>query len=127
MEGALLLVVLAAFGLLVGTLSGLLGVGGGIFMVPFLVIVAGFGQQEAQATSLLVILPTAVIATRTLRAKGVGDLGAGMRIGVLGVLGSVLGALLALRLPGDVLRYGFAALLAVVAYRLIRDAVRWTP
>lgn len=123
MDGPALLVVLAAFGVAVGTLSGLLGVGGGIFMVPFLVIVAGFGQQEAQATSLLVILPTAIVATRTLRAKGVGDVGGALRIGVLGAAGSVLGALLALQLSGQALRLAFAALLVFVGTRLLRDGL----
>lgn len=124
MDGALLIAVLVVFGFAVGTLSGLLGVGGGIFMVPFLVIAAGFGQQEAQATSLLVVLPTAVVATRTLHAKGIGDVRGATRIGILGVVGSALGALLALELPGEVLRVCFAVLLVVVAVRLLRDASR---
>src|SRR3712207_7346366 len=53
--------------------SAVLGVGGGIFMVPALVLIGDFSQQEAQATSLLVIVPTAAVATWTLQKKGIGD------------------------------------------------------
>ncbi len=53
---------LVAFGAVAGVLAGLLGVGGGILLVPFLVLVVGMTQHEAEATSLLVILPTALAA-----------------------------------------------------------------
>lgn len=124
MDGPLFIVFLVAFGFGTGMLASLLGVGGGIFMVPMLVIVGDFSQQASQATSLLVILPTACVATWTLRRKGVGDAAAGLRIGVFGVAGAVVGALLALGLPGEVLRYAFAALLIVVGLRLLQDAWR---
>ena len=120
-----MIVGLIAFGLMSGMLAGLLGVGGGIFMVPFLVLVVGLGQQEAQATSLLVVLPTAAVATWSLNAKGVLDLGLAMRIGISGVLGSAAGAALALHLPGSVLRVCFAALLTFVGLKLLRDAARY--
>ena len=70
---AALFLFLIVFGLMTGVLSALLGVGGGIFMVPALVLVGGFSQQEAQATSLLVIVPTAIVATWALQQKGIGD------------------------------------------------------
>ena len=119
---AALFVFLVAFGYVIGVLSALLGVGGGIFMVPALVLVAGFEQQVAQATSLLVVLPTAVVATQRLQKAGLGDLRLSARIGVLGVIGSALGALLALHLSGEALRWAFAALLITVGVRLLADA-----
>jgi uncharacterized membrane protein YfcA len=100
----------------------LLGVGGGIFMVPALVLVADFSQQEAQATSLLVIVPTAAVATWALRKKGIGDVGLATKLGVLGVVGGVAGAAAALALSGDLLRYAFALLLCIVGARLLVDA-----
>lgn len=118
------LITLAGFGVLTGTLAGLLGVGGGIFMVPLLVIVCGLGQQEAQAVSLLVVLPTALIASRALHRKGVGDVRLGLRIGSIGVVGSVAASLVALALPGHALRLAFAALMVFVGIRLLRDARR---
>jgi uncharacterized membrane protein YfcA len=119
-----LILFLVAFGYLVGILSALLGVGGGIFMVPVLVLVADFGQQAAQATSLLVILPTAIVATRRLQRGGIGDARMSARIGVLGAAAGALGAWLALSLPGEVLRYVFSGLLVLVGARLLLDARR---
>lgn len=120
----LLLLALAAFGVLTGMLSGLLGVGGGIFMVPFLVLVVGLTQHQSQATSLLVVLPTAVVASWLLHRRGVGNLRVALRMGLIGMVGSIAGTLLALSLPGSVLRLIFAALMVVVGLRLLRDAAR---
>jgi uncharacterized protein len=117
-----LFVALIAVGAAAGVLAGLLGVGGGILLVPFLVLAVGMTQHEAEATSLLVILPTAVAASIALRRRSVGDLPVALMIGVVGAVGAVAGALLALSLPPDVLRAVFAVLLAIAGLRLIRDA-----
>jgi hypothetical protein len=117
-----LLIFLAAFGFLVGVLSAVLGVGGGIFMVPALVLLAGFTQQEAQATSLLVIVPTAALATWRLQKQDVGDLRLAAKLAPLGILGAVGGAAAALALSGETLRYAFALLLTIVGLRLLWDA-----
>jgi uncharacterized protein len=113
---------LIGVGAAAGVLAGLLGVGGGVLLVPFLVLAVGMTQHEAEATSLLVILPTAVAASIALRRRGVGDLPIALVIGVVGAFGGVAGALLALSLPADVLRAVFAVLLAIAGLRLIRDA-----
>jgi hypothetical protein len=73
-----------AFGFATGTVSGVLGVVGGVFVVPFLVLALGVEQQHAQATSLVMILPTAVVAVLTLRRRGVGDFRMTLRIGLVG-------------------------------------------
>jgi uncharacterized protein len=117
-----LFLALIGVGAAAGVLAGLLGVGGGILLVPFLVLAVGMTQHEAEATSLLVILPTAVAASVALRRRGLGDLPIALVIGIVGALGAVVGALLALSLPADVLRAVFAVLLAVAGLRLIRDA-----
>jgi hypothetical protein len=117
-----LFVALMGVGAAAGVLAGLLGVGGGILLVPFLVLAVGMTQHEAEATSLLVILPTAVAASIALRRRGVGDLPVALVIGVVGAVGAVAGALLALSLPADVLRAVFAVLLAIAGLRLIHDA-----
>ncbi len=117
-----LLVALVAVGAVAGMLAGLLGVGGGILLVPFLVLAMGFTQHEAEATSLLVILPTALAASVALRRRDVGDLPVALGLGTIGAAGAVVGALLALSLPADVLRLIFAALLALAGIRLVRDA-----
>jgi uncharacterized membrane protein YfcA len=92
-------------------------------MVPFLSLAAGLSQHAAQATSLLVILPTAIVASITLHRKGVGDLALALRFGAIGAVGGILGALLALTLPSHALRIVFALFLAGVAVRLVRDGL----
>jgi uncharacterized protein len=119
---AFLLVALLAVGALAGTLAGLLGVGGGMLLVPFLVLAVGMSQHEAEATSLLVILPTAVAASLALRRRDVGDLPVALGLGAVGAVGAAAGALLALSLPADVLRLMFAVLLALIGLKLVRDA-----
>ena len=124
MSGPTLYIVLVAFGVVVGVASGLLGVGGGTLIVPFLTLAVGFSQHSAEATSLLVILPTAIVGSLVLRRRGVGDLGLALRFGTVGAVGSVLGALLALALPADTLRLVFAVFVGVVGLRLARDGIR---
>ena len=121
MSGFVLYAALVAFGVLAGAAAGLLGVGGGTLIIPFLTLAVGVSQHQAEATSLLVILPTAVVATIVLRRKGIGDARLALRFGALGALFGVVGALAALALPAQVLRYFFALFLAVVAVRLLRD------
>jgi uncharacterized membrane protein YfcA len=127
MNGVALYAALVAFGVLVGAVAGLLGIGGGLLMVPFLTIVAGATQHQAEATSLLVILPTAIVATVTLRRKGIGDAGLALRFGTVGAVGGIAGALVALALPAHVLRLIFALFLAVMSVRMLRDGLTTKP
>lgn len=122
MTGITLFAALVAFGVVTGAASGLLGVGGGTLMVPFLTLAAGFSQHAAEATSLLVVLPTAIAGSIVLHRRGVGDLGIALRFGALGAAGGVVGALLALALPGHVLKLVFACFLLLVSVRLVRDS-----
>ena len=123
MSSIALLLALVAVGATSGVLAGLLGVGGGVLLVPFLVLAVGMTQHEAEATSLLVVLPTAIVASLTLWRKGVGDLPAALGMGVVGAVGAAAGALLALSLPGGALRTVFAVFLGLVGLRLVRDGL----
>jgi uncharacterized protein len=123
-SGPTLYAALVAFGVVVGVTSGLLGVGGGTLVVPFLTLAVGLSQHAAEATSLLVILPTAVAGSLALRRRGVGDLGLAIRFGVVGAVGSVLGVLLALALPGSTLRILFAVFIGAVGLKLAYDGLR---
>lgn len=124
MTGPTLYVALIGFGLLAGIASGLLGVGGGTLIVPFLTLAAGLSQHNAEATSLLVILPTAIAGTVTLRRRGVGNPALALRFGVVGATGAVAGALLALALPAGTLRIVFAVFVGIVGLKLIYDGRR---
>lgn len=113
---------LAAFGVAVGAASGLLGIGGGALMVPFLVLVGDYGQHTAEAISLLVMLPTAVAGSIVLRRRGIGDLRRALTIGAFGACGGFAGARLAVALPADTLRLLFAIFLALIGADMIRRA-----
>ena len=95
-----------------------------MLLVPVLVLAVGMSQHEAEATSLLVVLPTAIVASLTLWRKGVGDLPDALAMGVVGAAGAAAGALIALSLPGGVLRTVFAVFLGLVGVRLVRDGLR---
>ena len=127
MSGVQLYLALVGFGVVAGVASGLLGVGGGTVIVPFLTLAVGLSQHSAEATSLLVILPTAIAGSLALRRRGVGNLGLSLRFGVFGAAGSVLGALLALALPASTLKVVFAVFVGLVGLRLARDGIRADP
>jgi len=93
-------------------------------MVPFLTLAVGMSQHAAEATSLLVILPTALVGTWSLRRRGIGDVGLALRFGVVGAVGAVGGALVALALPASTLRVVFGAFVAVVGVKLVYDGLR---
>lgn len=109
---------LVPIGVLVGVFSALFGVGGGILMVPVLVMTFGFDQHLAQGTSLAVIVPTAVAGAAAHRRRGFLDLRSAALLGLGGVLGVVVGARVALGTSGDLLRDLFGAFLILTGVRL---------
>ena len=110
-------VVAIALGLAAGVLAGLFGVGGGILFVPTLVAL-GLGQLDAEATSLLAILPT--VAAGVWRQAHYGNVGwrAALVVGLAALPGVALGVLAAESLPEDTLRLLFALLMILVAAQL---------
>ena len=123
MSASLIIVVILA-GLGIGFLAGLFGVGGGLLMVPFLVLVMDESQHVAEGTSLAVIVPTAVAGVIVhIRHRNV-SLRAGALMAVGGIAGAVLGASLALALDAEVLRRIFAVLVAAMGTRYVLQAIR---
>ena len=111
-------------GLAAGLIAGLLGVGGGVIMVPGLVLFLGLPQIQAEATSLMAIVPTAVVgAWRQDRYGNVRRRDA-LLAGVLSVGGSLAGVASANVLPERALRLGFAALMVFSAVQLVRRTRR---
>lgn len=109
-----------ATGLLVGVLSGMVGVGGGIVLVPILVIFFGFSQHMAQGTSTAMLLPPiGILAAWTYYQKGYVDVRAASLLCVGFVLGGLFGAQLAVALPKEVLRKSFGVLLLGISFKLI--------
>lgn len=111
-------------GMAVGVLSALFGVGGGILMVPFMVLVLNETQHVAEGTSLLVIVPTAVIGVLAHRRGDFVDFRAAALMAVGGMGGAVAGATLALRLAGETLETMFGVLMALVGTRTVIKGVK---
>ena len=109
-------------GVCAGIVAGLLGVGGGVLFVPGLVIFLGLGQHQAEATSLLAIVPVAMVGT--LKQDGYGNVRRhdALVMGLLSLVGAAAGVALANALSGTVLRVGFALLMLFVAVQLVRRA-----
>lgn len=104
-------------GFAIGVLSGVMGVGGGIFLVPVMVIGFGLPQHLAQGTSLAAIVPTSVAGALTHYRLGNVVVSAAILMGACGAVGVVLGALVALQLPRELLARIFGAFLLYAAYR----------
>ena len=115
-----------AIGLAGGIIAGLLGVGGGVLFVPGLVVFLGLGQHEAEATSLLAIVPVAIVGTYRQDRYGNVHRQDALLLGILSVVGAAGGVALANALSGAFLRDAFAVLMLVVAAQLVRRALNDT-
>jgi uncharacterized membrane protein YfcA len=105
-----------------GMLAGMLGVGGGVLFVPGLVAFLSLSQHHAEATSLLAIVPVAIVGTYTQDRFGNVRRADALLLGILSIAGAAAGVALANALSGRTLRDSFAALLIVVAVQLVRRA-----
>jgi uncharacterized membrane protein YfcA len=108
-----------AVGLVAGVLSGLLGIGGGVIMVPAMVFLMGLSQHLAQGTSLAVIIPTALSGGITHLRMGNIRLRTAAWLSLGGIAGAVLGALAALAAPDQALRLLFGIYLSFVGSRML--------
>jgi uncharacterized membrane protein YfcA len=111
-----------AIGLAGGVIAGLLGVGGGVLFVPGLVIFLNLNQHQAEATSLLAIVPVAIVGTYNHDRHGSVRRADALLLGLLSLAGAAGGVVLANALSGTVLRDAFAALLLIVAAQFVRRA-----
>jgi uncharacterized protein len=110
-------------GVAAGLLAGLFGVGGGILFVPTLVAL-GLGQLEAQATSLLAILPTVTAGAWNQRRYGNLRIRTALVVGLASIVGVEFGARIATALPEETLQRLFGVLLLAVAVELVWRARR---
>jgi uncharacterized protein len=115
-------ILLVLLGMLAGAMAGLLGVGGGIVMVPGLVLLTSVPQEVAKGTSLAVIIPTALVGTVRNARRGDVDVPVALAVGLSGVVSSFLASLLALRLDPVLSAVLFGVLLVAMAIRLLLAA-----
>lgn len=111
---------LILIGLFAGMLSGLIGVGGGIIIVPCLMFFVGFNQYQAQGTSLgLLLLPIGILAVMNYYNKGYIDI---KYVGIMAVgfvIGGWLGSKISLALPEDILKKIFAVILFYTGIKML--------
>ena len=112
-------VLLAGIGLGAGVLSGLFGVGGGIVMVPAMVLLAGMAQQRASATSLASIVPIAAVGAIIFGRANSVDLPAALVLVVGSLVGVQIGTRLMARIGDDRLRIGFAVFMIAIALTML--------
>jgi|KBSMisStaDraftv2_1062788.scaffolds.fasta_scaffold00974_7 uncharacterized membrane protein YfcA len=117
---AQLVVIILLIGLVAGVLSGLVGVGGGIVVVPALIYFLAFSQQQAQGTSLgLLLLPAGILAVVNYYKQGYVDYRV---VGVLAlgfIVGSFFGSKVALSLPQETVKKIFAIVMLIVSIKML--------
>lgn len=114
------ILLLVLVGLAAGALSGMVGIGGGIIIVPALVYILGFSQFQAQGTSLgLLLLPVGVLAVWNYYKKGYIDVKVVLIMCVAFVVGGWLGSKFTLSLPQETVKKIFAVILLLVAGKML--------
>lgn len=115
-----IILLISIIGLLAGILSGLVGVGGGIIIVPALVFFLGFSQYQAQGTSLgLLLLPVGIFAVINYYNKGYIDVKVVAVMSIAFIIGGYFGSKLSLILSQDALRKIFAIVLFYTAFKML--------
>lgn len=118
-------VVLALAGFAAGVLGGMVGIGGGILIVPMLLYTQdAISERGAIATSLAAMVPMSIAAAARHHHYGNLRLREGLALGVLGIAGAAVGASLAEVLPETFLRIGFAILMLLIAAQMLRGVWR---
>ena len=107
-----------------GFLSGTIGIGGGLLFVPTMTVGLRLSQAVAQGTSLLAIVPTAIVGGVTHLRRGNVLFRQAAWMGGGGVIGAVIGALVAVEVPGPILARVWGGFLVFSAYRLFMQGWR---
>ncbi|HYH15990.1 MAG TPA: sulfite exporter TauE/SafE family protein [Flavisolibacter sp.] len=115
-----LILIISIIGLLAGILSGLVGVGGGIIIVPALIFFLGFTQHQAQGTSLgLLLLPVGILAVVNYYNKGYIDIKVVLVMSIAFIIGGYFGSKLSLILSQEMLKKIFAIVLFYTAFKML--------
>jgi len=114
------ILILLVIGIITGVMAGMLGIGGGLVVIPALVMFMGMTQQQAQGTSLAMMLPPiGIIAAYNYYKAGHVDLKIAMILACMFIVGSYFGSKLAIRLPQDTLKKIFGVFLLLVAIKML--------
>ncbi len=116
----IMILVLIVIGLASGALSGLVGVGGGIIIVPALVFFLSFTQKESQGTSLgILLLPVGILGVLQYYKQGQIDLRVVVIVSIGFLVGNYFGSKLSLSLPEAALKKIFAVILVLIAFKIL--------
>jgi len=115
-----LIVVLISIGIVAGMLSGLVGIGGGLLIVPALVYFVAFSQKAAQGTSLgILLLPVGILAVMEYYKNGFVDVKVGIIVSLGFLIGGYWGSKLAMALPVEIIKKIFALFLLIIALKML--------
>lgn len=113
------IVILIFAGLLAGVMSGFLGIGGGIIVIPALVYFLDFSQKQAQGTSLAMLLPPiGLLAAYNYYKAGFVDVKAAVILIIAFIIGSYFSSMIAVNLPENIIKKIFAVFLLFYAFKL---------
>lgn len=111
---------LLVLGLLAGYISGLVGIGGGVIIVPALIFVFGYSQHTAQGTTLAMLVPPiGILATLWYYQKGYVDIKAALLLGLGFVAGGLIGGKMAIGIPEQMLKQIFGVLLMLLGLKML--------
>lgn len=114
------ILILLCIGLLAGTLSGMVGIGGGIVIVPALVFFMGMSQHEAQGTSLAVLLlPVGILAVYYYYNAGYVDIKPSLIIALSFVVGGFVGSKIAISIDQNILKKVFGVFMLLLSIKMI--------
>jgi uncharacterized membrane protein YfcA len=115
--------IIALLGAVAGILSGLLGLGGAIIIIPAMVMLLGYSQQLAQGTTLMMmVFPVGAMAAYQYYQQGMVDMKAAIIMAVFFFVGGYFGAKFTTQIPQEILKKLFAVLLIVVAIKMLLPA-----
>ena|SRR5450631_2363638 len=114
------IIILFLVGLAAGILGGLVGIGGGIIIVPSLIYFLGFSQKEAQGTSLgILLLPIGILGVLQFYKAGYVDMRTVWLVSFGFLVGSYFGSKIALSFPQDTVKKIFAILMILIALKML--------
>jgi uncharacterized membrane protein YfcA len=114
------ILILLVIGTITGVMAGMLGIGGGLVVIPALVMIMGMSQQSAQGTSLAMMLPPiGILAAYNYYKAGHVDIRIALLLALAFIAGSYFGSKLAIRLPQELMKKIFGIFLLLVAIKML--------
>ena len=114
------ILILLVIGIITGVMAGMLGIGGGLVVIPALVIFMGMSQQTAQGTSLAMMLPPiGILAAYNYYKAGHVDIKIAIMLAITFIAGSYFGSKLAIKLPQELMKKIFGIFLLLVAIKML--------